>query len=88
MAWMSGFFVAAPSLRAVTVVSAACLVSACMTAKLEESRMLDTHIADGEAVVLLAKPHVDGAAAEDEFMDCVGDRIARNSGIRVQDNEE
>jgi len=59
MAWMSGFFVAAPSLRAVTVVSAACLVSACMTAKLEESRTLETGIATGEAVVLLAQPHVE-----------------------------
>ena len=67
---------------------AAALLSACMTAKLEESRALETRIASSEVVVLLAKPHVDGAAAEDDFMDCVGDRIARESGILVQGNNE
>ena len=64
------------------------LVSGCMTAQLEESRSLATHIADGEAVVLLAKPHVEGTSAEDDFMDCVGDKIARRSGIRVESNND
>jgi hypothetical protein len=59
-----------------------------MTARLEESRNLDTQIAEGEAVVLLAKPHVEGASAEDGFMDCVGEKIARKAGIRVQPNND
>lgn len=88
MAWMSGSFVAAPPLRALAAVSAASLVSACMTARLEESRTLETGIATGEAVVLLAQPHVEGTSAEDDFMDCVGDKMARRSGIRVQGNDE
>ena len=64
------------------------LLSGCMTATLEEDRTLTTAIADHEAVVLLAKPHVEGITAEDEFMDCVGDKMARHRHIRVQPNND
>jgi hypothetical protein len=57
-----------------------------MTAKLEESRALDTHISADESVVLLAKPHVEGTSAEDDFMDCVGNKIERRTGIHVAPN--
>jgi len=63
------------------------LLSGCMTATLEEDRTLSTVIADHEAVVLLAKPHVEGITAEDEFMDCVGDKMARHRHIKVQPND-
>jgi hypothetical protein len=63
------------------------LLAGCMTAKLEEDRTLTTAIGDHEAVVLLAKPHVEGITAEDEFMDCVGDKMARSRGIKVQPND-
>jgi len=63
------------------------LLSGCMTATLEEDRTLSTAIADHEAVVLLAKPHVEGVTAEDEFMDCVGDKMARQRHIKVQPND-
>jgi hypothetical protein len=88
MAWMSGSTAATRGLRAVAVVCAASLVSACMTAQLEESRTMDTNIGSGEAVVLLAKPHVEGTSAEDDFMDCVSQKMARNSGIRIQGNDD
>ena len=88
MAWRGRSFVAARWPRLVAVAGIAALASACMTAKLEESRSMATAIADGEAVVLLAKPHVEGASAEDDFMDCVGDKMAKQSGIRVQGNDE
>ena len=81
-------FPAAGMARAAAAVTILALGSGCMTARLEESRSLATHIADDEAVVLLAKPHVEGASAEDDFMDCVGDKIARRSGIRVQPNND
>ena len=74
--------------RATAGVITLALASGCMTARLEESRSLATHIEDHEAVVLLAKPHVEGTSAEDDFMDCVGDKIARRSGIRVQPNND
>jgi hypothetical protein len=64
------------------------LLSGCMTAQLEEDRQFTTAIASHEAVVLLAKPHVEGITAEDDFMDCVGDTMARQSGIQVRPNDE
>ncbi|MGH8251293.1 MAG: hypothetical protein ACREVI_11480 [Steroidobacteraceae bacterium] len=63
------------------------MLSGCMTARLEESRNTTTAIAKHEAVVLLAKPHVEGITAEDDFMDCVGDKMARATGIKVQPND-
>ena len=64
------------------------LLGGCMTAQLEEDRQFTTAIASHEAVVLLAKPHVEGITAEDDFMDCVGDKMARQSGIQVRPNDE
>lgn len=64
------------------------LISGCMTARLEESRNMSTAIEADEAVVLLAKPHVEGITAEDKFMDCVGNRIAASTGIKVKPNDE
>ncbi|HLG53578.1 MAG TPA: hypothetical protein VI339_06705 [Steroidobacteraceae bacterium] len=64
------------------------LLSGCMTAKLEESRNVMTSIGAHEAVVLLAKPHVEGITAEDKFMDCVGDKMSAATGITVKSNDE
>ena len=63
MARTSGLFAISPRMRAVTAVGTALLAAGCMTAQLEESRSLATSIADDEAVVLLAKPHVEGVTA-------------------------
>lgn len=73
--------------RAGTGAATLVLLSGCMTAQLEEDRQLSTVIASHEAVVLLAKPHVEGISAEDEFMDCVGDKMARAAGIQVRPND-
>lgn len=71
-----------------TGAAALVLLSGCMTAHLEEDRNMTTAIASHEAVVLLAKPHVEGITAEDEFMDCVGDKMSKNGGIQVRSNNE
>jgi hypothetical protein len=63
------------------------LVSGCMTARLEEDRNTATNIEAHEAVVLLAKPHVEGITAEDDFMDCVGNKMSRATGIQVVAND-
>ncbi len=63
------------------------LLTGCMTARLEEDRQNTTSIASHEAVVLLAKPHVEGITAEDDFMDCVGDKMAKETGIQVRPND-
>jgi hypothetical protein len=81
---------------AVTARTAACstllasaLLSGCMTAKIEESREMRTQIAADEAVVILAKPQIEGASAEDDFMDCVSKQLARGGdALRVQGNDE
>jgi hypothetical protein len=64
------------------------VLSGCMTARLEEDRQITTTIAKDEAVVLLAKPHVEGITAEDDFMDCVGNKMARGRGIKVHPNDK
>ena len=64
------------------------MLSGCMTARLEEDRQLTTAIASHEAVVLLAKPHVEGITAEDDFMDCVGNKMAKATGIQVRANDD
>jgi hypothetical protein len=48
----------------------------CMQSRVEESRELHTKIQKSEAVVILAKPQIEGAGAEDGFMDCVGNSLA------------
>jgi hypothetical protein len=63
-------------------------LSACMQARIEESRELATHIEKGERVVILAKPQIEGAGAEDGFMDCVGKSLASHGGVAVHDNNE
>lgn len=63
------------------------LLTGCMTARLEENRNMSTAIEAHEAVVLLAKPHVEGISAEDDFMDCVGDKMASSGGIQVRPND-
>lgn len=59
-----------------------------MTAKLGETRSLSTQITVDEGVVLLPKPRVEGSTTEDDFLDCVADRMARQSGIHVYGNNE
>ena len=63
--------------------------SGCMRAQIVESREAATGIRSGEAVVLLAKPHVEGTGTEDGFTDCVGDDLAGGkTPFKVQDNDE
>jgi hypothetical protein len=71
-----------------TGAAALVLLSGCMTARLEEDRNMTTAIASHEAVVLLAKPHVEGVTAEDDFMDCVGNKMSRATGIQVRANDD
>jgi hypothetical protein len=62
-------------------------LTACMQSRVEESRELPTKIAKGEGVVILAKPQIEGAGAEDPFMDCVSEGL-RDGTIAVHGNNE
>lgn len=59
------------ALRAVGAVAFGLTLSGCMTAKIEELREAPTHITSTEAIVLLAKPHLEGTGTEDKFLDCL-----------------
>jgi len=64
------------------------LASGCMQARVDESRELHTKIQKNEAVVVLAKPQVEGASAEDQFMHCVASGLAgRDGAITTQTDE-
>ena len=76
------------SLRQAGAGAATLLLAGCMTATLEESRNTSTAIQAHEAVVLLAKPRVEGITAEDDFMDCVGDKMSKQTGIQVVANDK
>ena len=65
------------------------MLGGCMQARIEESRELATSVAEGERVVILAKPQIEGSGAEDDFMDCVSDEMSGGRhGIAVHDNNE
>jgi len=84
----TGQLISSGRLCAAATVCAALVAAGCMTAKLEETRSLSTQIATDEGVVLLAKPQVEGSTTEDDFLDCVSQRMARQSGIRMHGNNE
>lgn len=76
------------TLRHALVAALALGSAGCMSARVEESRELPTQIAAGEAVVILAKPQIEGAAAADEFMDCVGRGLGSGPRpVAVRDND-
>ncbi len=65
------------------------ILTGCMQAQIQESRELQTAITREEAIVLLAKPEVEGSRTEEDFTDCVGDDLARRGeGLTVRDNNE
>jgi hypothetical protein len=55
----------------VPIAAAVVTLSGCMTAKIEENREAPTQITSSEAIVLLAKPHLEGTGTEDKFLDCL-----------------
>ncbi len=61
----------------------------CMQARIEESREMPTQIGKNEFVVILAKPQIEGAGAEDAFMDCIGENLGDGrNGLKVHDNNQ
>ena len=77
------------AIRLASVCVGVVALSGCMQARIEESREMATPIGKGDRVVILAKPQIEGAGAEDEFMDCIGEGLGsgRNS-VAVHDNND
>jgi hypothetical protein len=63
--------VVSTSVRFAMAIAACGSVSGCMTAKIEEMREAPTQISSSDAIVLLAKPHLEGTGTEDKFLDCL-----------------
>lgn len=57
--------------RVAATLAAGALLSGCMTARIEEMREAPTQIAAHEAIVLLAKPHLEGPGTEEKFLNCL-----------------
>jgi len=71
-----------------SMLAAGMLLSGCMQARIEESREMATPLEKGDRVVILAKPQIEGAGAEDSFMDCVSNGLASGHKVAVHDNNE
>jgi len=84
---MNGLYVGSHTVVALALVVA---LPGCMQSRVEESRELHTKIQKDEAVVILAKPQIEGAGAEDGFMNCVGGGLAGHgdSAITVRNNKD
>jgi hypothetical protein len=77
------------AIRMTSVCIGVLVLGGCMQARIEESRELATPIAKGERVVILAKPQIEGAGAEDDFMDCVSNGLDDGrAAVAVHDNND
>ena len=73
---------------AAAAVTALCL-SGCITARMQDTRETVTGIADGEAVVIMARSYHLGNETEADYISCVEDALARGSeGLRVIPHRE
>jgi len=76
-------------LRAVVVTFTGAALSACVTSRVEHIKEAKTGIAEGEAIVIMAKSYHLGNETEEKFITCVGDSIGRGrDGLRVIPNQE
>lgn len=86
-------FDTALSLRTVFTVAACALFSGCMTARIEELREAPTQITASEAIVLLAKPHLEGTGTEEKFLNClerelVGEEFSASVAYKQRDGKQ
>jgi hypothetical protein len=77
-------------LRVASLLVPVSVLTGCMQARMEESREMQTQIGESESVVILAKPQIEGAGAEDAFMDCVSDQLdnGKEQPVNVHGNNE
>ena len=70
---MNGQYLASRSVVSLAVLAT---LPGCMQSRVDESRELHTRIVKSESIVILPKPQVEGAGADEGFIDCVGNGIA------------
>ena len=54
-------------------------LSGCVTARIEDNRIGNTGIGEGEGVVILAKSYHLGNDTESDFIKCIGSNISKGS---------
>jgi hypothetical protein len=54
-----------------TAVGGCLLIAACMTAKVDETRQVASAIQEGESIVVLKRPQLEGVGTEEAFLDCL-----------------
>ena len=64
-----------------------CLITGCVTSRIEGVRQGETGIAEGEAVVIMAKSYHLGNETENSFIECLGKSVSHD-GIRVIPHQE
>ena len=70
--------------RASLLTIATVVVSGCVTSRVEDARISETGIEDGEAVVVMAKSYHLGNETEEKYIECVENALERGSGgLRV-----
>jgi hypothetical protein len=57
------------------VIGLASMGSACMTAKVDETRQVAAAVQKNEAIVVLKKPQLEGAGTEEKFIDCLQEEL-------------
>jgi hypothetical protein len=63
-------------------------LTACVHSRVDQSREMATAITADESIVVLAKPQIEGAGAETEFIDCISHHLAGgNKSIRVHPHQ-
>ena len=77
-------------IRQLVLIILPCIVmTACVTARVEDERTTSTGILAGEGVVIMAKSYHLGNETEAEFTKCVGSALGRGSSrLRVIPNNE
>lgn len=53
----------------------ACLLSGCMTSKVDETRQVAAALQPNEAIVVLKKPQLEGVGTEEDFLDCLQENL-------------
>lgn len=77
------------SLHTLLAVLTGTLLSACVTSRVEHIKENKTGIAEGEAIVIMAKSYHLGNETEAKFIDCVGDSMGHGrDALRVIPNQE
>jgi hypothetical protein len=68
------------------VIGLAGLGTACMTAKVDETRQIASTVQADEAIVVLKKPQLEGSGTEEKFLDCLQEELG-GSLIHPEDGQ-